>query len=57
VADIDGLLHVVTADSRPGERLWRICSGGSCLVNRNLGRLMEAYRALLLSQGQPVGDE
>jgi len=55
--DIDGQLQVVTADSRPGQRLWRICSGGSCLVNRNLGRLMEAYRALLISQGQPVGDE
>jgi hypothetical protein len=57
VVDIDGLLHVVTADSRPGERLWRICSGGSCLVHRNLQRLMESYRALLVSQGRPVGDE
>jgi hypothetical protein len=57
VVDVDGLLHVVTADSRPGQRLWRICSGGSCLVHRNVHRLMEAYRALLISQGQPVGDE
>ncbi len=57
MVDVDGLLHVVTADSRPGQRLWRICSGGSCLVNRSVHRLMEAYRALLISQGQPVGDE
>jgi hypothetical protein len=57
VVDIDDLLHVVTADSRPGERLWRICSGGSCLVHRNLQRLMEGYRALLVSQKRPVGDE
>ncbi len=57
MVDVDGLLHVVTADSRPGQRLWRICSGGSCVVHRNLQRLMEAYRALLISQGQPVGDE
>jgi hypothetical protein len=55
--DIDGQLQVVTADSRPGQRLWRICSGGSCLVNRNLERLMEAYRARLISQGREVGDE
>jgi hypothetical protein len=55
--DIDGLLHVVTADSRPGQRLWRICSGGSCVAHRNLQRLMEAYRSLLISQGREVGDE
>ena len=55
--DIDGLLCVVTAESRPGERLWRICSGGSCLVHRNLQRLMESYRSLLISQGREVGDE
>jgi DNA-binding IscR family transcriptional regulator len=54
---IDGQLHVVTAESRPGQRLWRICSGGSCLVHRNLQRLMAAYRDLLISQGRPVGDE
>ena len=55
--DIDGLLHVVTCDERPGQRLWRICSGGSCLVHRNLQVLVEAYRALLVSQGRDVGDE
>lgn len=53
----DGLLQVVTADERPGQRLWRICSGGSCLCHQNLQKLMEAYRALLISQGRPVGDE
>ena len=55
--DIDGLLHVVTAENRPGQRLWRICSGSSCLVHRNLQRLLESYRALLVSQGREVGDE
>lgn len=57
MSDIDGLLHVVTADERPGQKLWRICSGGSCLVNRNLEVLMSHYRALLISQGREVGDE
>ena len=54
--DTDGLLHVVTSDSRPGERLWRICSGGSCLVHRSLGVVMGHYRALLISQGREVGE-
>ena len=54
---VDGQLHVVTAENRQGQRLWRICSGGSCLVHRNLSRLMEAYRALLIKQGREVGDE
>lgn len=50
---IDGQLHVVTAE---GRILWRICSGGSCLVHRDLRRLMEAYRTLLISQGKDVGE-
>jgi len=54
--DADDRLHVVEVEGRPG-RWWRICSGGQCLVNRNLHRVMEAYRALLVSQGRPVGDE
>lgn len=54
--DADGLIHVVECDERPGQKLWRICSGGSCLVNRNLEVLMAAYRGLLVSQGRPVGD-
>ena len=47
----DGQVHVVTAD---GRILWRICSGGSCLVHRDLRRLMDAYRALRISQGKSV---
>lgn len=47
----DGQLHVVTAD---GRILWRICSGGSCLVHRDLRRLMEAYQALKASQGKAL---
>jgi hypothetical protein len=53
----DGCIDVVECDSKPGQRLWRICSGGTCLAHRNLQTLMAAYRALLLSQGRPVGDE
>lgn len=49
----DGQLHVVTSE---GRILWRICSGGSCLVHRDLRRLMDAYRALLISQGKAVED-
>ena len=49
----DGQVHVVTAD---GRILWRICSGGSCLVHRDLRRLMEAYRALRISQGRSVDE-
>jgi hypothetical protein len=54
---VDGQVHVVECDERPGQKLWRICSGGSCLVNRNLVVLIEAYRDLLISQGRMVGDE
>lgn len=54
--DIDGQVHVVISDSRPGQRLWRICSGGSCLVHRSLGVVMGHYRALLISQGREVGE-
>lgn len=57
VGDVDDQIHVVECDARPGQKLWRICSGGQCLVNRNLQVLMSAYRALLVSQGRPVGDE
>jgi DNA-binding IscR family transcriptional regulator len=53
----DDCIHVVECDSRPGQRLWRICSGGTCLVHRNINTLTTAYRALLLSQGRLVGDE
>lgn len=49
----DGQVHVVTAE---GRILWCICSGGSCLVHRDLRRLMEAYRALLISQGKDIGE-
>lgn len=50
---VDGQVHVVVAE---GRILWRICSGGSCLVHRNLRQLMEAYRALLISQGKDIGE-
>jgi hypothetical protein len=43
----DGQVHVVTAE---GKILWCICSRGSCLVHRNLRRLMEAYHLLKASQ-------
>lgn len=49
----DGQLHVVTSE---GRILWRICSGGFCLVHRDLNRLMNAYRDLLISQGKFIGD-
>jgi hypothetical protein len=49
----DGQVHVVTAE---GRILWCICSGGSCLVHRDLRRLMEAYRALRISQGRSVDE-
>lgn len=52
-SDPDGKLHVVTAN---GQILWCICSRGSCLVHLDLRRLMEAYRALRISQGLPAVD-
>jgi hypothetical protein len=50
----DGQVHVVTAK---GRILWRICSGGSCLVHLNLRVLMEAYRDLRISQGKGVDEQ
>lgn len=49
----DGQLHVVTSE---GRILWRICSGGSCLVHRDLRKLMAAYKDLLISQGKSLDD-
>jgi hypothetical protein len=43
-------LHVVTDDA--GGCCWQICAGGVCLRDRSGARLMERYRALLVSQGR-----
>lgn len=45
-------LSVVVDDA--GGVAWQICSGGICLRNRCGARLLEDYRALLVSQGKPV---
>lgn len=45
-------LSVVVDDA--GGVAWQICSGGICLRNRCGARLLEEYRALLVSQGRPV---
>jgi hypothetical protein len=45
-------LHVV-ADAAGG-CCWEICVGGICLQDRSGARLMERYRALLVSQGRPA---
>jgi hypothetical protein len=43
-------LHVV-ADAA-GSCCWQICAGVVCLQDRSGARLMELYRALLVSQGR-----
>jgi hypothetical protein len=43
-------VHVVT--DATGGCCWQICAGGLCLQDRSGARLMERYRALLVSQGR-----
>jgi hypothetical protein len=45
-------LHVVV--DAAGGCCWEICAGGVCLQDRCGARLLERYRALLVSQGRPV---
>jgi hypothetical protein len=45
-------LHVVT--DATGGCCWQICTGGLCLQDRSGARLMERYRALLVTQGRPA---
>lgn len=47
----DGQLMVINT---PHGGMWRICSGGTCLYAHSGLRLLEQYRALLISQGHPV---
>jgi len=45
-------LHVVIDEH--GSACWEICAGGVCLRDRCGLKLMERYRALLVSRGQAV---
>jgi hypothetical protein len=49
--DPDDQLTVVATSRGPW---WRICSRGVCIVDPIGARLLERYRALLVSQGRPV---
>jgi hypothetical protein len=47
----DGQLVVVNTSSGA---MWQVCIGGTCVRAHSGVRLMEQYRALLISQGRLV---